>query len=125
MLPLFLGLRFLLELCLLAAFAAIGLAAFDGAALSAVAALTLVGSVAAVWGLFLAPKRRYDPPLPARLVLELTLYSVAGLGLGAAGFPDLAVALLVGELIVISALALMGYPPGGRPAADQRHIDRP
>ncbi len=112
-LPLLLGVRFLLEICLLAAFATIGISAFDSTSLGVLSAVVLVGIVAGLWGWLLAPRRRLDLPLPARLLLELVLYAAAALGLATAGFPDLGLALVAGELVVLVALALVGYPPGG------------
>ncbi len=90
-----LALRFALEL---AALAAVGYWGWDvGGPLLALAA---VAAVAIVWGLFVAPKRRFDLSLPLRLAVELLVWLAAGAALAATGHTALAVAFVV--LAVVS-----------------------
>ena len=74
-----LGLRFLLELCLLAALAYVGLQA------SVVLAVVLPVVAAVLWGLFVSPKSRYPLSLPWWLALQAALFGVAAIGLIAVG----------------------------------------
>jgi uncharacterized membrane protein YeiH len=90
-------LRFALEL---AALAAVGYWGWDvGGPLLAVAAVV---AVAVVWGLFVAPRRRYDLALPLRLAVELAVWLAAGAALAATGHTALAVAFVV--LAVLSGV---------------------
>ena len=73
-----LGLRFLCEMAALAAVAYWGQQAADGVAGIALAAIA-VAVVAVVGGLFLAPRRRLEVGLPARLAIELAVWVAAGL----------------------------------------------
>jgi Protein of unknown function (DUF2568) len=70
-----LGLRFLLELCALAAVGYWGLHHHGGVAQFV---LGIGGPllVAVVWGLFLSPKATVSIPSPARLTLELVVFAV-------------------------------------------------
>ena len=74
-----LALRFVLELCLLVA---LGIWGFSQNVVLGIVA-PLVGAV--VWGLWIAPKAKQRLRDPARLVLELLLFSTAGAALAAAG----------------------------------------
>ena len=77
--PLNLGLRFVLELCMLVALGIWGFS--ENFVLGFVAPL----AAAVVWGLWIAPKAspRLDDPM--RLALELLLFGSAGAALAAAG----------------------------------------
>src|SRR6476661_3974499 len=86
-----LGLRFVCEMAALAAVAYWGLQAAGGVAGIALAAIV----VAVVWGVFLAPRRRVEVGLPARLVIELAVWVAAAAPLWSAGQPTLAVVLFV------------------------------
>jgi hypothetical protein len=74
-----LGLRFLLELCLLAAFAYVGLQA------SIVLAVLLPVVVALIWGLFVAPRARFPLPLSWWIGVQVVLFGAAVVGLIAVG----------------------------------------
>jgi Protein of unknown function (DUF2568) len=74
-----LGLRFLLELCLLAALAYVGLQ------VNVVLAILLPVAAAVAWGMFVSPKARYPLPLPAWIALQAVLFGVAAIGLIVAG----------------------------------------
>ncbi len=104
--------RFILELWLLTALVGIGIGLVDGVLgwlLGLV--LALVGMV--VWGLFIAPKRRVDAPLAARVAIELALFAGAALGLAAIGHPLWGGILLAAELVVLGLLRRPGeHPPG-------------
>ena len=108
--------RFVLEILLLAAYAVIGTALADGW-LGWVLAALLVLVVAVVWGTWLAPKRRVDSPLRVRLVLELALFVVAGVGLAVVGHVLWGVVLVVAEVVAVALLRtpgehVEGHPPG-------------
>jgi hypothetical protein len=90
-----LALRFALEL---AALAAVGWWGWDAS--GPLLALVAVAAVAIVWGLFVAPKRRFDLARPFRLGVELAVWLAAGVALAATGHTALAVAFVV--LAVIS-----------------------
>jgi Protein of unknown function (DUF2568) len=68
-----LGLRFLLELCVLAAAAYWGSRVSSSGALNVAVAIAAPLALATVWGLWLAPRasKRLDPP--ARTLLELAV----------------------------------------------------
>ena len=89
-----LGLRFVCEMAALAAIAYWGQQAADGVGGIALAAIAVV-VVAVVWGVFLAPRRRVEVGLPARLVIELGVWVAAASALWSAGQPTLAVVLFV------------------------------
>jgi Protein of unknown function (DUF2568) len=97
-----LGLRFLLELALLAALAYWGWHE-RGVAL----AILLPLLAAVVWGSFVAPKARFPVSVPVRLAIELTLFGLAVAGLFAAGADALAIAFAVA--VVLSAAINYGY----------------
>jgi hypothetical protein len=108
--------RFVLEILLLAAYAVIGTALADGW-LGWVLAALLVLVVAVVWGTWLAPKRRVDSPPRVRLVLELALFVVAGVGLAVVGHVLWGVVLVVAEVVAVALLRtpgehVEGHPPG-------------
>ena len=85
-----LGLRFALELALL-----VGVGWWGGHVVGWWAAVLLPLAAAAVWGAFLSPKARWTIPRPARLVLELVLFSLAAAGYYGAGRPAIAVGFAV------------------------------
>src|SRR5690349_2602640 len=88
-----LALRFLLELCALAALAFWGYHAGTGwvARIGLAVGAPLLAAI--VWGAFVAPKATIAVPGPARLALELAVFGAAAAGLYAAGHPALAWAL--------------------------------
>ncbi len=89
-----LGLRFVCEMAALAAVAYWGQQAADGVA-GIVLAEIAIAAVAVVWGVFLAPRRRLETGLATRLVIELGVWTCAGLALWSAGQPTLAGVLFV------------------------------
>ena len=95
-----LGLRFALELCMLAALAGWG---FSENAVLGVAAPV---AAAVVWGLWIAPKAKRRLRDPVRLAVELLLFGAAAVALAAAGHDLLAVlfaaAVAVNEILLIA-----------------------
>ena len=92
-----LALRFLLELCLLAALAAwgFGLGGVAGVGIGLAAPI----AAAAVWGLLVAPKAPNRLGDPWRLVLELVLFALAAAALVAAGYANLAVVFALAVVV--------------------------
>jgi hypothetical protein len=74
-----LGLRFLLELCLLAALAYVGLQ------VNVVLAVVFPVVAAVVWGMFVSPKARYPLGTGAWVGLQVALFVCAVVGLIVAG----------------------------------------
>jgi hypothetical protein len=102
-------LRFLSELALLAVLAV------DGALLAAPGPVRLLAAVlapvaaAVVWGLLVAPRARRRLTDPARLVVEVVLFVVAGGWLAAVGHPEGALTFTVG--CVAAAVLVRRYAP--------------
>ncbi|MBW5448026.1 DUF2568 domain-containing protein [Cohnella sp. CFH 77786] len=85
-----LGIRFLLELCLLAA---LGYWGFHAGKVGFVKWLLGIGApllAAVAWGTFLSPKASIPVSMPVQLVMEAVLFGIAAAGLYAAGRPSLA-----------------------------------
>jgi hypothetical protein len=74
-----LGVRFLLELCLLAALAYVGLQ------VNVVFAVVFPILAAVAWGMFVSPKARYSLSLGPWLSVQVVLFGVAVIGLVVAG----------------------------------------
>jgi hypothetical protein len=89
------AIRFLLELCMLAAFAYWGSTTGDSTAINVVLAIVTPLAAATVWGIWCAPRsnRRLSPA--RRIPLELTLFALAAAALAAAGATTLAVVFAV------------------------------
>lgn len=86
------GLRFVLELCGLAALAYWGFTANAGV-LQWVLGIGLPVLVAVVWATFITPNSSSAVGDPGRLLLELAVFGAAVAALAAAGHPRLAIAL--------------------------------
>lgn len=80
-----LGLRFLIELALLAGAATAAVRLVPGWA-GWVVAVAAVAVLAVVWGLLLSPKARFDIRPAGRVCLEALLFGAIGAALGASGF---------------------------------------
>jgi uncharacterized protein DUF2568 len=91
--------RFLLELCALAAVAYWGSQVSDSTAVNVVVAIAAPFAVATFWGLLLAPssRRRLEPPL--RTLAELFVLVLAVAALVAAGQAVLAVILAIAAVV--------------------------
>lgn len=90
--------RFLLELCLVAALAV------AGASISWWAAILLPLLLCVIWGLWIAPKATRRLTDPARLALEIVLFVGGGLALAAAGHRTTAIVLAAASIIVAVGL---------------------
>jgi len=106
------ALRFLLELCALAALAVWGAHAGHGPATRAGLALAAPMLAAVVWGAFVAPRARWPVSPPLRLAIELAVFGAAFAGLQAARHPGpawgFAAAVALDHL-------LLSVPPRSRP----------
>jgi hypothetical protein len=102
--------RFLLELCMLAA---LGYWGFDagGWALGLGAPL----AAAVVWGMFIAPKARYAVPIGVWIGLQVVLFGAAALGLAAAASTGLAVLFAIAVVLHGAAMAALGLKGAPRP----------
>ena len=102
-----LGIRFALELCMLASLAL--MAAHLATTILSQALLGIVFCVtgAAVWGTFLSPKRKYEFGLVGRLALEAGFFLCAALILNYVGWPALAIVLVIVAVADRIALALL------------------
>lgn len=94
-----LGLRFVLELCALAALAYWGFTLDQPLWIRLVAAVGAPLVAAGVWGTFVAPKAARRLTDPARFLVELLVFGGAAVGLWWAARPWLATVLLIGYLI--------------------------
>jgi hypothetical protein len=88
-----LGLRFLLELCLLAALA------YVGVQVNVVLAVVFPVVAAVVWGLFVSPKARYPLSLPLWVGVQVVLFGLAAIGLILAGSVWLGVVFAAGVAV--------------------------
>jgi hypothetical protein len=84
-----LGLRFLLELCLLAALA------YAGLQVSVLLCVVAPLLAAVVWGLFVSPRARFPLRPAAWLAVQVVLFGIAIAGLIAAGSVVLGIAFAV------------------------------
>ena len=87
--------RFLLELCALAALGYWGFVTGQGMAAKWLLGLGAPLLAAVAWGAFVAPKARWPAREPWRLLVEIFVFGAAAAGLWAAGQPLLAVVLAV------------------------------
>lgn len=102
-----LALRFLLELCLLAAVAYWGSQVSSSTVVNVVVAIAAPVAVAGVWGLWLAPKASRRLQLPGRWLLELALLALGVLALVATDAAVLGVILAV--VAVLNAFVLHAW----------------
>ena len=97
--PLALTLRFLLELCALAAFGFWGWQVGNTLPLKVAAGIGAPLAAAVVWGLFVSPKASISVPGAVRLLIEAAFFALAVLALLAAGQTTLALALAAGYVL--------------------------
>ena len=90
-----LGVRFLLELSMLVALGWVGGEIGSSWVIRVGLAIALPLVAAVVWGMFIAPKAPRRLTDPAKLLVELVLFSAACIGLAAVGYPLLAVVLAI------------------------------
>ena len=98
--------RFVLELLVLVVLFLLGVSISESLLFQVVLGLGMPAIVILVWGLFVAPKASRRVPDPARLVLEVVVWSLGALGLVLVA--GLLPALLFGAAVAIN-LGLMFY----------------
>ncbi len=98
--------RFVLEMLVLAVLFLLGLSISESLLFKVVLGLGMPAIVILVWGLFVAPKASRRLPDPARLVLEVVVWSLGAVGLALVAGP--LPALLFGAAVAIN-LGLMFY----------------
>jgi hypothetical protein len=102
-----LGVRFLLELCILASLAAwaahLPLAFVEKIAVGGVICLAAAG----IWGLLLSPRRRFDLSAAARLIIEAVFFVAAAGALVHIGAWGLGIVLLVVAIADRIVLAIL------------------
>jgi hypothetical protein len=96
--------RFLLELCMLAAAGYWGFKTQSGWLLKVLLGIGLPALIAVVWGLFVAPKATYPLQGLSRLALELLLFGIGAVALFASGRVNLAwiylIVLAINEVLL-------------------------
>jgi hypothetical protein len=98
--------RFLLELCMLAAVGYWGFKTNSGWMMKIIFGIGLPILIAVIWGLFVAPKASYPLSGIPHLTLELILLALGSAALFASGKPGLGWAYAI-ILIVSSALLII------------------
>ncbi len=100
-----LGVRFLLELCMLVAIGYWGFKTHSGLASKIIFGIGLPILIAILWGLFVAPEATYPLSQTPHLILELILLGSAAVALFASGSANLGwiytAALVVSEILMI------------------------
>ena len=99
LMPVALALRFVLELCALAALGYWGWQTGQTQVMKAGLGIGAPLMAAVLWGLFVAPKARIAAPATVRFAVELAVFTLAALGLYLAGRPQLALALAIAYVI--------------------------
>jgi len=111
-----LTLRFLLEICALAALAYAGWHVAGPVWLRILVAVALPVIAAVVWGRWVAPKASHPIPDPQRLVPEWLVFGGATVGLVLTGHPMLGAVLAILAALNRWALHRLGTTTGGAPA---------
>jgi hypothetical protein len=114
MLVLILGVRFALELVLLAVFGWWGFTISGGGPTGIVLGVLSASAVAILWGLLLSPKARITLHERQRTTVEILVFLTAAAMMATQGHPVLAAALVTGDLVVLLMLHLLGRDTGGR-----------
>jgi hypothetical protein len=99
-----LGLRFLLELALLAALAYWGTTVGDSTLAGVACAVAAPAAAALVWGLALSPKARVALPPRPKALLQVLVLAVGAVALAAAG--QVAAALVLAAAVAVNAVLL-------------------
>lgn len=99
-----LGLRFVLELAMLAALAAWGIHMGGSTAVDVVLAVAVPAAAAVLWGLYAAPRSERRLHGTRLLAVQLVLLGLGAAALLAAGWPVLGVAFAI--VIAVNALLL-------------------
>lgn len=116
-----LTLRFVLELCALAAIAYGGWNLPGPAVVRILAAVVLVVLAALVWGRWVAPKASHPLPDPARLIPEWVVFGGATIALIVTGHPVLGVVLAVLAAVNRWLLWVLKVTTGGEPVENNPH----
>lgn len=99
-----LGVRFLLELCLLAALA------YAGLQVSVVLAVAAPLAAAVVWGLFVSPKARVPLSTVPWVAVQAVLFGAAVVGLVLAGNALLGVLFAIAVAVNVALVLFWGRP---------------
>lgn len=105
-------LKFLLELCALAAFAYAAGHVGHGPAVAIAAAVAAPLIAAVAWGRYAAPRARHRLAMPWRAVFELAVFVLAAVALAAVHQAGLAIAFIVVVALNALALTLLGQWEG-------------
>jgi hypothetical protein len=100
--------RFVLELCAIAAVAAWGWQVVDPVAAKVLLSIAAPAAVIVVWGMFVAPKARYPVADPLWLAIEVLVFLAATLALIGIGDAIGAVVLAVVYALDVAALFALG-----------------
>jgi hypothetical protein len=101
-----LGLRFILELCMLAALAYWGFQSGEGTLRHVVLGIGVPLLAAIYWGIFVSPKATFHLPLLAKLIFEIVVFGLAIVALYASGQHLLAIIFAVVAIVSRSLLLL-------------------
>ncbi|QFG23202.1 YrdB family protein [Actinomadura sp. WMMB 499] len=112
------GLAFLVELAAFAALAWWGFTAGDAVLVDLVLGLGAPAAAITLWGLFAAPKSRFDAGLPVVLLVKALVFASAALAVLAVGHPVLA-AVFAAIALVNTALATLDRDARFRAARDE------
>ena len=107
--------RFLLELCMLAALGYWGFETDDSAVAQWALGLGVPVAAAVVWGMFIAPKARYPVPIAVWIGLQVVLFGAAAAGLAAVASTGLAVLFVIAVVLHGAAMAALGLRGAPRP----------
>jgi hypothetical protein len=114
------GVRFLIELCMLAAFAYWGSRTGGSTALNIALAVAAPLAAAAIWGVFMAPKSARRLPEAKRIPVEIVLFGLAAAALADAGATTLAIAFAAVAAVNTTLVHIWGedaFEPTRRPRA--------
>lgn len=103
-----LGLRFILELCMLAALAYWGFRSGTGTLRHVVLGIGAPLLAAIYWGFFISPKAKFSLAAPVKLALEIIVFAVAILALYASGQHLLAIIFAI--IAIVSRSLLVALP---------------
>jgi Protein of unknown function (DUF2568) len=106
----FLGLRFLLELCLLGALGLGGWEIADGGFLGVLVGVAAAVIGAAIWGVWIAPRARRRLPDPARFALETALFVLGAVALWMAWTPLAGIVFAVASIAVAALTRVVREP---------------
>ena len=99
-----LGVRFLLELCLLAVLA------YAGLRVNVVVSIAAPLVAAVLWGVFISPKARVPLPTAAWVAVQVVLFGAAAVGLILAGKALLGVLFAIAVAVNLALVLFWGRP---------------